>query len=91
MVKEDKSTQGFIESDETWMRPLNEFRDWLKAIREDKNKRDGVWCSGAAGTQPLHFRGTQGDTAPAPGPEKACRAPFDRGYRNRLHSAAMDR
>jgi len=53
VVKEDKSMRGFIEADETWMRPLNEFRDWLKAIREDKTKRDGIRRSGTIGPGPF--------------------------------------
>lgn len=34
VVKLDKSMQGFIDSGEEWMRPLNAFRDRLKAVRE---------------------------------------------------------
>jgi DNA sulfur modification protein DndC len=35
VVKQDKSMDGFIQSGEEWMRPLSEFRNWLKVIRED--------------------------------------------------------
>lgn len=34
VVKEDKSLQGFIQSGETWMEPLNAFRNRLKEVRE---------------------------------------------------------
>ena len=34
VVKEDKSMQGFIETGDTWMQPLNAFRDHLKQVRE---------------------------------------------------------
>jgi len=40
-------------SGETWMRLLHEFRDWLKAIREDKSKRDGIKRTGH---HPLRLR-----------------------------------
>lgn len=40
VVKEDKSMQGFIQSGEEWMKPLNDFRDWLKEIREDQTRRN---------------------------------------------------
>lgn len=39
VVKEDKSMQGFIESGETELQPLKDFRDWLKEIRDDNNRR----------------------------------------------------
>jgi len=32
--------QGFIQSGEEWMKPLNDFRDWLKEIREDQTRRN---------------------------------------------------
>lgn len=44
VVKEDKSMQGFIQSGEEGLQPLNEFRDWLKEIREEP-QRNSV-CSG---------------------------------------------
>lgn len=40
VVKEDKSMQGFIQSGEEWLQPLNSFRDWLKEIREDQTRRN---------------------------------------------------
>jgi DNA sulfur modification protein DndC len=39
VVREDKSMQGFIQSGETWLQPLNDFRNWLKEIREDASRR----------------------------------------------------
>ena len=46
VVNEDKSMQGFINTGETQLKPLNEFRNYIKALREDKEarsdyKRDG--------------------------------------------------
>lgn len=46
VVSEDKSMQGFIESGDLHLKPLNEFRNYLKALRENPNaradyKRDG--------------------------------------------------
>ncbi|WP_163853505.1 DNA phosphorothioation system sulfurtransferase DndC [Paenibacillus elgii] len=40
MVKEDKSLKGFIESGETWLRPLHEFRSWLLSNRNNHDFRD---------------------------------------------------
>lgn len=39
VVKEDKSMQGFIQSGEEQLQPLNDFRDWLKEIREEPQRR----------------------------------------------------
>lgn len=46
VVSEDKSMQGFIESGQENLKPLNEFRNYIKDLREDCNaradyKRDG--------------------------------------------------
>ncbi|MBF0621384.1 MAG: DNA phosphorothioation system sulfurtransferase DndC [Magnetococcales bacterium] len=54
VVKLDKSMQGFIESGEEWMRPLNEFRNWLKEVRERSDwrqakRRSGVIVEGRLG------------------------------------------
>jgi DNA sulfur modification protein DndC len=51
VVKEDRSMLGFLESGETWMRPLNEFRQKLKQWRELSEmrmevRRDGRWGPG---------------------------------------------
>lgn len=55
VVKEDKSMQGFIESGEEWMRPLNDFRDWLKDIREEPSRRNPLRRDGkSAGPGPFN-------------------------------------
>lgn len=54
VVKEDKSMRGFIDSGAAWMQPLNEFRNWLKEIREDTNKRDGIRRNESIGTGPFN-------------------------------------
>jgi DNA sulfur modification protein DndC len=46
VVKSDKSMQGFVERGDDWMKPLLEFRDWLKVMRNEarhrkKTRRDG--------------------------------------------------
>lgn len=53
VVKEDKSMRGFIDSGATWMVPLNEFRNWLKEIREDAGKRDGIRRNDSIGPGPF--------------------------------------
>ncbi len=53
VVKEDKSMRGFIDSGAAWMQPLNEFRNWLKAIREDTSKRDGIRRNESIGPGPF--------------------------------------
>lgn len=45
--------QGFIESGETWMKPLSEFRDWLKQIREDTRYRSSVRRDYTSGPGPF--------------------------------------
>src|SRR3989338_1693529 len=47
VVKFDRSMEGFIEAGEEWMRPLADFRNWLKVFREQesvrmKRRRDGT-------------------------------------------------
>ncbi|MDX8393214.1 MAG: DNA phosphorothioation system sulfurtransferase DndC, partial [Mariprofundales bacterium] len=39
VVSKDKSMQGFIETGDEWMRPLNKFRNWLQEIREQPGAR----------------------------------------------------
>ena len=46
VVNEDKSMQGFISTGEAHLQPLNDFRNYIKELREDSNaradyKRDG--------------------------------------------------
>jgi DNA sulfur modification protein DndC len=53
VVKADKSMGGFIDSGEEWMRPLAEFRDWLKAFREDPAARQTVRRDGSEGPGPF--------------------------------------
>ena len=56
VVSEDKSMQGFIGSGDENLKPLNDFRNYIKALREDSSaradyKRDGraVYKVGALG------------------------------------------
>nr|VFJ51552.1 MAG: DNA sulfur modification protein DndC [Candidatus Kentron sp. DK] len=53
VVKEDKSMQGFIDSGETWMQPLAEFRNWLKEVREMPECRLAVRRDGSDGPGPF--------------------------------------
>ena len=53
VVKEDKSLQGFIQSGEDWMKPLNEFRNRLKAVRELPEWRAPHRRNGASGPGPF--------------------------------------
>jgi len=55
VVKKDISMEGFIRTGEVWMKPLNEFRDWLKAIREDPNRRMPFRRDGSKGIGPFTF------------------------------------
>ncbi len=61
VVKNDISMKGFINSGEDWMRPLYEFRNWLKVIREDSSmrraeRRNGVQKPGTLGPFEIHAR-----------------------------------
>ncbi len=40
VVKEDKSLNGFIESGETWLQPLVDYRNYLIEIRDEESKRN---------------------------------------------------
>lgn len=53
VVKMDKSMEGFVEAGESWMLPLNEFRNWLKLIREDPAWRQHRKRSGDLGLGPF--------------------------------------
>nr|VFK64496.1 MAG: DNA sulfur modification protein DndC [Candidatus Kentron sp. UNK]VFK71110.1 MAG: DNA sulfur modification protein DndC [Candidatus Kentron sp. UNK] len=53
VVKEDKSMQGFIDTGETWMQPLAEFRNWLKEIRERPECRLALRRDGSNGPGPF--------------------------------------
>ena len=54
VVKEDRSMQGFIESGETWMQPLNTFRNWLKSVREKPEARDNMRRNNTIGIGPFN-------------------------------------
>ena len=63
VVNEDKSMQGFISTGEAHLQPLNDFRNYIKALREDSNaradyKRDGraVYKVGGLGPFLSHIR-----------------------------------
>lgn len=53
VVKLDKSMEGFIESGEEWMRPLAEFRNWLKEFRERPTTRMTRRRNGSEGPGPF--------------------------------------
>lgn len=53
VVKTDKSMEGFIQSGEAWMKPLADFRDWLKAYREKDGVRMMVRRDGSKGPGPF--------------------------------------
>lgn len=46
VVEKDKSIQGFIDSGKHEYRPLVDFRDWIKAIRNDPDKRQALRRNG---------------------------------------------
>ncbi len=63
VVSEDKSMQGFIAAGEAHLKPLNDFRNYIKALRENPNarsdyKRDGraVYKVGGLGPFLSHYR-----------------------------------
>src|SRR5690606_37049535 len=47
VVKEDKALVGFIDSGESWMTPLLEFRNWLASICDDRNLREKSRMNGS--------------------------------------------
>lgn len=53
VVKADKSMESFIENGEEWMKPLNDYRNWLKDIREDESRRSPVRRNGTEGHGPF--------------------------------------
>lgn len=53
VVKLDRSMEGFIESGEEWMRPLAEFRNWLKEFRELPEMRMTRRRDGSEGPGPF--------------------------------------
>jgi DNA sulfur modification protein DndC len=42
VVDRDRALEGMIEDGETWLKPLLEFRDWLKKIRDDEECREPI-------------------------------------------------
>lgn len=46
VVEKDRSLQGYIDSGNRQYRPLVDFRDWLKSIRNDPEKRQAVRRNG---------------------------------------------
>ncbi len=54
VVKLDKSMEGFVRSGAAWLQPLNDFRNWLKEIREQPNWRQNTRRSGESGIGPFH-------------------------------------
>ena len=42
VVDRDRSIEGLIEEGEEWLKPLLEFRNWLKEIRDDPSKREAT-------------------------------------------------
>lgn len=53
VVKVDKSMEGFIQTGDSWMQPLAEFRDWLKEYRERADVRMNRKKNGAKGPGPF--------------------------------------
>jgi len=53
VVKVDKSMESFIKNGEQWMQPLNDYRNWLKEIREEEARRSPVRRNGAEGPGPF--------------------------------------
>ena len=54
VVKLDRSMEGFVESGAAWLQPLNDFRNWLKEIREQPSWRQSTRRSGEPGIGPFH-------------------------------------
>ncbi|WP_202799462.1 DNA phosphorothioation system sulfurtransferase DndC [Mesorhizobium amorphae] len=72
VVEKDKSAESFIEAGYGDLEPLLEFRDWLKAIREDGSKRSATRRNGT-----LNFVG-EGRLIPGPFTLDARREILDR-------------
>ena len=53
VVEKDKSMLGMIKNGETWMEPLDNYRNKLKIYRDDKSKRDTRKRDGRRGTGPF--------------------------------------
>lgn len=53
VVADDKSMKGFIDTGDDWLKPLYDFRFFLKEIREDETKRSAIRRNGAFGAGPF--------------------------------------
>jgi DNA sulfur modification protein DndC len=53
VVKLDKSMEGFVQAGAAWLQPLNEFRNWLKEVRERPEWRQSIRRSGEPGVGPF--------------------------------------
>jgi len=53
VVKADKSMESFVENGEAWMKPLNDYRNWLKDIREEEDRRSPYRRDGREGVGPF--------------------------------------
>lgn len=55
VVRNDKSMQHMIRNGEEWMKPLFNFRNWLKEIREDEDRREKIRRTGQDGLGPFNI------------------------------------
>lgn len=53
VVTDDKSMKGFIDTGDDWLKPLYDFRVFLKEIREDTTKRSAIRRNGTFGAGPF--------------------------------------
>ena len=53
VVEKDRSMSNMILNGEEWMRPLTEFRDWLRLIRDDESKREKLRRNNQKGIGPF--------------------------------------
>lgn len=53
VVKLDKSMEGFIQTGDAWMKPLADFRSWLKEFREQPHVRMNRRRDGSEGPGPF--------------------------------------
>lgn len=53
VVKLDRSMEGFVQSGAAWLQPLNDFRNWLKEVRELPDWRQSIRRSGDPGIGPF--------------------------------------
>ncbi len=53
VVNDDKSMKGFIDTGEEWLKPLYDFRQYLKDIRECPEKRSSFRRNGTYGPGPF--------------------------------------